>query len=214
MAIVDADEKGLRTAVEAIKRGHIVAYPTETFYGLGVDPYNEDALKDLSELKGWKEIRPVSILIDSIVRLDAVARDVTPIARVLIDGFWPGSLTLIFKAHPSLPFILSGNTGKIGVRLSSNPIAIELLNSINAPLTTTSANPAGEKSTVTAEEVAGYFGQKVPIVLQGGGLKGVRGSTILDLTGDEIAVIREGDIPIENIWRCLQDSYSSPSPII
>ncbi len=199
MSIFEPNWDGIREAVNTIKHGNIVAYPTETFYGLGVDPCNEEAIDRLYRLKGWKEKRPVSVLINHLDKLTPLVKEIPPIARLLMNTFWPGPLTLVFKINPSFPSLISGGTGKIGVRISSNEIANKLLEELDVPLTTTSANLTGGKEAFRAEEVEESFGRDVSIILQGGELKGVKGSTIIDVTGDKIGVIREGDLPLNEI---------------
>ncbi len=199
MSIFEPNRKAIREAAYTIKDGNIVAYPTETFYGLGVDPCNEEAIDRLYRLKGWKEKRPVSVLINHLDKLTQLVKEIPPIARLLMNTFWPGPLTLVFEINPSFPSLISGGTGKIGVRISSNEIANKLLEELDGPLTTTSANLTGGKEAFKAEDVESFFGRNVTLVLQGGELKGIKGSTIIDVTGDKIEVIREGDLPLNTI---------------
>lgn len=191
---------------DVFKKGGMIAYPTETFYGLGVDPFNEIAIKKLFALKGRDFDKPVSILIKDKKMLLTVVEAISPLVEILIKKFWPGPLTIIFKAKKSIPSLLTGGTGKIGVRISNNPITQRLLEEIDSPITTTSANPSGEKSPVTANEVMGYFGNKADLILDGGMLYGKLGSTIVDVTEGELAVIREGDISTKMVAECLKDA--------
>jgi L-threonylcarbamoyladenylate synthase len=199
MSVFEPNWKNIREAVDTIRRGYIVAYPTETFYGLGVNPYDEETVDMLYKLKGWKEKRPISLLIDHVDKLSPLVKEIPSFAKTLIRTFWPGPLTLVFKVHPALSSLLSGGTEKIGIRISSNEIAQQLLEGLNGPLTTTSANPTGEKAATTAGEVEAFFGQKVTMILQGGAVKGVKGSTVIDVTEGMIKVLREGDLPVEEI---------------
>ena len=148
--------------------------------------------------------KPVSILIKDKKMLLTVVEEISPLAEKLIKKFWPGPLTIIFKAKKSIPSILTGGTGKIGVRISNNPIAQKLLEEIDSPITTTSANPSGEKSPVTANKVMGYFGNKIDLILDGGMLYGKLGSTVVDVTEGELIVIREGEISVEAISAYLK----------
>ncbi|HBR18338.1 MAG: threonylcarbamoyl-AMP synthase [Deltaproteobacteria bacterium RIFCSPLOWO2_12_FULL_43_16] len=188
---------------DIFKKGGIIAYPTETFYGLGVDPFNEAAIKKLFELKGRGSDKPVSILIKDKKMLLEVAEEIPLLAEKLIKKFWPGPLTIIFKAKKSIPSLLTGGTGKIGVRISSNPITQKLLEEIDSPITATSANPSGKKSPVTAKEVMDYFGDKIDLLIDGGVLSGKLGSTILDATEQELKVIREGEIPAKDVFEAI-----------
>ena len=185
--------------LDVFKKGGIIAYPTETFYGLGADPFNESAVKKLFQLKGRGFDKPVSILIKDKNMLLTVVEEIPPAAEKLIKKFWPGPLTIIFKAKKIVPSVLTGYTGKIGVRISSNPITQKLLGTIDSPITTTSANPSGKKSPVTTKEVKDYFGDKIDLIIDGGLLSGKLGSTIVDVTERELRVIREGEIYIKQL---------------
>ncbi|MCP3677060.1 MAG: threonylcarbamoyl-AMP synthase [Deltaproteobacteria bacterium] len=191
----------LAKAKKIVEHGGIIAYPTETFYGLGADPYNEDAVTRLFELKGRGFDKPISILVKDEIMLQQVMAGIPPAAEELIRRFWPGPLTIIFHAPPALPRLLTAGTDKIGVRVSSNPSTQKLLDIIDRPITTTSANPSGKVSPVTAEEIAGYFDDTLDLILDGGQLPGRLGSTVVDVTGDGVLVIRQGEIPTEKILK-------------
>lgn len=184
---------------DIFKGGGMIAYPTETFYGIGVDPFNKSAVNKLFQLKGRSPDKPISILIKDKKMLLEVVEDIPLSAKILIKRFWPGPLTIIFNAKKTIPSVITGNTGKIGVRISSNQITQKLLEEIDSPITTTSANPSGKKSPVTADEVVGYFGDKIDLILDGGLLSGKLGSTIVDTTEEELKVIREGEIPVKTV---------------
>lgn len=188
---------------DIFKKGGIIAYPTETFYGLGVDPFNESAVNKLFKLKGRGFDKPISILVKDKNMLLAVVEEIPPAAEKLIKKFWPGPLTIIFKAKKTVPSAITGNTGKIAVRISSNPITQKLLEIIDSPITTTSANSSGKKSPVTAKEVKDYFGDKIDLIIDGGLLSGNLGSTIVDVTEEELKVIREGEIPVQTIFEAI-----------
>ena len=194
----------LTKAKKIIQGGGIIAYPTETFYGLGVDARNEEAVTALFTLKGRDFNKPVSILVKDETALRQVVTDVPPAAESLIEHFWPGPLTLVFTALPALSPLLTAGTGKIGVRVSSHPAAAELLAVIDCPLTTTSANPSGCPAPVTAAAVLDYFGDRLDALLDGGELAGKLGSTVVDVTGDAVAILREGEITAEAVEGCLR----------
>lgn len=189
---------------DIFKKGGMIAYPTETFYGLGVDPFNESAIEKLFALKGREADKPISILVKDKKMLTEVAEEIPLSAEILIKKFWPGPLTIIFKAKKIIPSLITGSTGKIGVRISSNPITQKLLEAIDAPITATSANPSGEKSPVTAREVMDYFENEVDLILDGGTLSGRLGSTIVDVTEGDLKVIRKGEIPLKTVVEGLK----------
>ncbi len=188
---------------DIFKRGGIIAYPTETFYGLGVDPFNEAAVNKLFKLKDRDPDKPISILIKDKKMLLEVVEEIPSSAEILRKKFWPGPLTIIFKAKKTIPSVITGNTGKIAVRISCNPITQKLLEIIDSPITTTSANPSGKKSPVTAGEVANYFGDKIDLIIDGGLLSGKLGSTIVDATEEKLKVIREGEIPVKSVFKAI-----------
>lgn len=183
--------------------GGVIAYPTETFYGLCVDPFNKRAIERLFTLKGRSAKSPVSVIISDISMLEGVAAKVPPEAVLLIDKFWPGPLTIIFKASPKVPPELISSTGKIGVRVSGSPVARRLSRALSSPITATSANPSGEKPPDSAREVIEYFDGSIDLLIDGGRLPGKAGSTIIDVTGKDIRVIREGEVPTDEVFKAL-----------
>ncbi len=189
----------LDKALDAFKSGGIIAYPTETFYGLGVDPFNREAVKKLFILKGRSPKNPFSIIIKDREMLNGLAAEVPPLAEGLIKRFWPGPLTIIFRALPIVPPELIGDTGKIAVRVSSSPIAQKLVEALNSPITATSANPSGKNPPVTAASVVDYFNGSIDILIDGGTLGGRAGSTIVDIMDNRIEIIREGEIPAREL---------------
>ncbi len=188
-------------AVDALRRGLVVAYPTETFYGLAVDPFNESALKDLFSLKGRDFKEPVSVIINDVNMLDRLAGEVTPGARRLIDAFWPGPLTVLLPARSEVPDLLTAKSGPlaaIGVRVPGCAAARRLSAEFGGPVTATSANPSGQKSAGNLSEVVDYFDGRIKLIIDGTGdddaLKGTLGSTVLEPKEDGIRIIREGVI--------------------
>ncbi len=188
----DADYSG---APEVFRAGGVVAYPTETFYGLCVDPFDENAVEALYELKGRPLSSPIPLIIGDTGMLGSVASVITPLARRLIRKFWPGPLTVVLKAAPSLPSRLTAGTGTIGVRLSGSAHARRLSVTLSSPITSTSANPSGKPPATRPEEVLSYFDGSIGVLIDGGALKGGKGSTIVDATGERPVILREGEIP-------------------
>lgn len=193
----------LGPAVELIKNGGVVAYPTETFYGLGVDPFNKDAVVGLYDLKGRAFKDPVSIVVSDLDMLLVVVTHVPPEAERLIKKFWPGPLTLVFQANETVPLALTAGTGKIGVRIPGSKFTREFIRAVGGPVTATSANPSGKKSAVTTDEVLDYFDGQIDAVMDGGLLPGVLGSTVVDLTGGSPRLIREGEIAFSLITEAM-----------
>lgn len=184
---------------EVFKCSGVIAYPTETFYGLGVDPFNLAAIERLFLLKGRSQKNPVSIIVKDAMMLSRVAIRIPPVAEGLMKRFWPGPLTIVFEAHPSIPAMLTGGTGTVAVRISSNAVCKKLLSALGSPITATSANPSGAVAASTPEEALGYFNGKIDALINGGKLTARLGSTIVDATTDKIKIIREGEIPSAKI---------------
>ena len=197
---INSGESSIMKAVRIMEEGGVVAYPTETFYGLGADIGNPQALEKIYTIKGRDFSKPISIIIGDREDLAKFAKDITPAAEILMDRFWPGGITLLFKASQDVPRKLTAKTGKIGIRLSSNPVATLLAKSLSGAITATSANRSGRKECVSVEEVVDCIGENLDAVIDGGKTPGGAGSTIVDATVDPPVVIREGVIPLSAIY--------------
>jgi L-threonylcarbamoyladenylate synthase len=199
------NEKGLRNGVDRARHiilsGGIVAFPTESFYGLAVNASDENAIGHLFKIKKRMDNMPVLVLIPSLEYLKGYVADVPEIALRLIGRFWPGGLTLLFKAGSAISPLLTAGTAKIGVRVSSHPVAAALAQSIGAPITGTSANISGRPGCVYAKQVYSSLGKGVDLILDGGKTPGGKGTTILDVTVNPPEIIREGMVG----WEELQD---------
>lgn len=189
----------LEEAVPIFRGGGIIAFPTETFYGLCVDPFNAEAVKALFRLKGRPPGNPIPLIISDYPMLKRVALEVPPLAEGLIKRFWPGPLTIIFKARPELPSGLTAGTGTIAVRVSGSGVAARLSRALDSPVTATSANPSGRKPPLEAAEVLAYFNGAIDMLIHGGRLPGKKGSTVVDATGEKLVIVREGEIPSSEI---------------
>jgi len=185
-------QNAINKASDILLSGGLVAYPTESFYGLAVDSTNENAIRRLFLLKQRSPGRPLLILIPSVEALDQYVAHIPPIARQLIDEFWPGGLTLVFEAGLKASPLLTAGTDKIGIRLSPHPVATALAQAIGAPITGTSANISGKPACRDAGEVLGAFKECLDLILDGGPTPGKVGSTILDITVDPPKILREG----------------------
>jgi L-threonylcarbamoyladenylate synthase len=181
-------------AVAALRRGEIVAYPTETFYGLGVDALDELALARLRALKG-RDGKAISVLVDGPAMLDSLCSVVPPLAAALMRRYWPGALTIALPAQSGLPSALVDD-GFIAVRQSSHPTAQALVAGLGRPLTTTSANRAGEPPATTDEAVEAIFAGRCRI-LHGGATVGGAPSTLVRVRGSKLEILRRGAIEID-----------------
>ncbi|MFH1214865.1 MAG: L-threonylcarbamoyladenylate synthase [Pseudomonadota bacterium] len=185
-------------AVEVIRRGGIVAFPTETYYGLAVNPFDENAVTRLFSLKKRSSAKPLLMLVANEAQLLRLTSSI-PFLYDPLMAFWPGPLTLVFPAHPSLSALVTGNTGTVGARISSHSLAHLLVSRIGHPITATSANISGRPAAVSAGDVASAFGPDVDFILDGGRTPGGKGSTLVGLAGQELVLIREGVIDFSTI---------------
>ena len=190
-------------ASSILRSGGVVAYPTETFYGLGADGQNEEAIKKIFLIKGRNFKNPISVIVGKVNDVRGLVDEVPEIALHLMERFWPGALTIIFKASPDISDHLTAGTGKIGIRLSSHPVATALARKLGHPITATSANFSGNNECTSADEVIQGIGDQVDAVIDGGQTPGGLGSTIIDVTTDPPAILREGVIPKYKITESL-----------
>lgn len=179
-------------AAEALRRGEVVAYPTETFYGLGVNALDELALARLRVLKGRGADKAISILVSDVEMLSRVCKTIPPLARKLIAKYWPGALTLVLPARDDLPQPLV-EAGCVAVRVSSHPTAQALVAAFGSPVTTTSANNAGDPPASTPEAVEEIFQGRCRVI-HAGATPGGAASTIVRIRGTMMEVLRQGAI--------------------
>jgi L-threonylcarbamoyladenylate synthase len=188
-------------AADVLLHGGTVVFPTDTVYGLAALPSNAEYVERLFIIKGRNSARAIAVLIAGAVELEQVAKDPNPTARRLAERFWPGPLTLIVSRHPSLPDVLSP-LPTIGVRIPDHPVALALLRK-TGPLAVTSANLSGQDNTSTAQEVMKQLDGRVHLVIDGGRTPGGVPSTVVDCTGKEPLILREGPITEEHIRAAL-----------
>lgn len=185
-------QKGLKKGAGVILKGGAVVFPTESFYGLGVNVLDEKAIHRLFRIKRRREENPILILIPSMGDLERYVTRVPEPARPLMDRFWPGGLTMVFEARPEISPLLTADSGKIGVRLSSHPLATGLARESGTAVTGTSANRTGQPACRSAREVLAALADEVDLILDGGKTPGGPGSTVLDVTVHPPKIIREG----------------------
>jgi len=189
-------------AANLLRAGGVVAFPTETYYGLAVDPFNPQALERLYAVKRRPQILPILVLVAEMGQLPLLTESLPDTYRQLIACFWPGPLTLVFPALSSLPLQLTGNTGTIAIRQSPHETAHALIAAFGGPVTATSANVTGFSPAVTAEEVARMFDTEIDLVLDGGATAGGGASTLVGLDRGNLSCIREGIIRFSAVQKC------------
>lgn len=191
-------ESSLVEAVAVLNRGGVVAFPTETYYGLAVDPYNETALRRLYQLKRRESEKAILVLIENSNRIHSVAAYVPDEYIPLMARYWPGALTLIFPAKKSLSAILTGHTGTVGVRVSPHPFARALVQTFGKPVTATSANLSGQTPGRSARDVKNIFGERVDYIIDGGKTIAGRCSTLVGIRNMKLTILREGQVDLTN----------------
>jgi len=195
-----------RITAAVIGDGGIAAIPTETSYGLAVDPFNPAALQRLFEVKQRPVSKPLLVLIDKLSVLPRLSAIIPDVYIPLIQHYWPGPLTLIFPALNTLPELLTAGTGTVGVRMSSNRVATEICRCAGGTITATSANISGQRSARSAAEIVHYFNDRVDIIVDGGKLRKSPGSSIIGCNQGNIISIREGTIPLSSIKHTVEES--------
>ena len=202
------DPKLLARAAQVLRKGLLVAYPTETFYGLGAIPGDTAAVDRVFNAKGRPEKMALPLIVGDEDSVSLCAREFPEGARRLAASFWPGPLTLVLPAANDLPPRLLGGGFSVGLRVSPHPVAAGLALAVGGPIIATSANLSGQPAPSTAAEVDEFLGDDVTLILDGGPTQGVAASTVLDLTTDPPRVIRSGAVPLAELERVLGSRLS------
>ena len=190
-------------AVRILERGGVIAFPTGSLYGLGADALNAVAVDRVFAIKMRAPDKPLLILIPDRKVVFDLAAEVPPAAKRLMDRFWPGQVTIVFKALPGLPANLTAGTGRIGIRLPGHPVARALVATFGRPITGTSANLSGQGGCHHVDELDAMLIEQLDLVLDAGPLKEGIGSTVVDITGAEPIVIREGVVSKQAILEAV-----------
>ena len=184
----------LEYAVRMIISGRVIAFPTDTFYGLGADPFNLAAVSEVFRIKRRMADRPIPLLVASIDQAADLTHDPPQLFFTLAKRFWPGPLTLVVPASRQIPLKVTANTGKVGLRWPRALLATSLIEASARPLTGTSANLSDLAGCSTAQEVDRQIGDLLPLILDGGPTEGQLSSTVVDLTGERVRILRPGGV--------------------
>ncbi|HNX28140.1 MAG TPA: L-threonylcarbamoyladenylate synthase [Syntrophomonadaceae bacterium] len=202
---VDPDQKNapaLHRAVQLLNASELVAFPTETVYGLGAKVFDEVAVKKIYTVKNRPAGQALLVHISQIDQLSGIVNQITPDARLLMEEFWPGPLSIILTAHQHLPLTVTGGNTTVGLRMPSHPVAKNLID-IAGPMAATSANRSGRPSPITAEHVKADLNGIIRAVLDGGPeVQGIE-STIIDLSREPYTIVRTGSITVEALKTVL-----------
>ena len=189
----------VKKAVLILRKGGIVAFPTDTVYGLGADIYNDDAVKKIFLAKRRPVNMPLPILIDSISQLSELVLEQPDFSKILVEKFWPGGLTIIFRKSPTFQSMALSGGDKVGIRLPDHELVRLIIRELGRPIAGTSANLHGREAILTANKVAEEFGRQVDYIIDGGLCPGGQESTIVDITVKPPAIVRQGIIPTKEI---------------
>lgn len=193
----------LAVICRTLKAKGVMAYPTETFYGLGGDCFDKEVIKRIYDLKKRETAKPFPIIVSDTTMAANLSSEIPPSFTPLTNRFWPGPLTLVLKASPLFPRELVGNRRSIGMRVPGVLWLQELVRCVGFPLIATSANIAGEGEISLPEEIIRIFDGKVELIIDGGKTPGRLPSTVVDLTSETPALLREGAIPGDEIRKAL-----------
>lgn len=205
------DPAVIEAAAGCIRSGGLVIFPTRSLYGLGADALNPDAVDRVFAAKNRPAKNPVSILISSRDLLENFVAEIPDAARRVMDQFWPGGITLVFRAAPGLPKNLAANTGTIGIRLPAHPAAAALVRAAGTPVTATSANISNAPGARRVSEISDPVARAAGMILDAGPLAAGSGSTILDVTCDPPVILRQGAVSEARLQDLLPVSVG-PNP--
>ena len=192
--ILRQSPQALEYAARTVSSGGLIAFRTDTFYGLGADPLNPLAVRKIIHLKGREETKPILILVSNYDNVAHFIGKPSEIFQSIASRHWPGPLTLVGNARPELPGELTAGSGTIGLRLPNDDGVRSLVRACGGALTATSANPSGGLPALTAEDVEAYFAIGIDLIIDGGEAMATEPSTVLDLSGPKPQLIREGAI--------------------
>ena len=199
MKIIRATKVTIQSAAQIVKKGGVIVYPTDTVYGLGCNPFNENAVKRLFKIKG-ERTKPLPILASNIKEIEKIAQT-TETTIKLAKKFWPGPLTMVLPKKSSLSNTVTCNLGSVAVRVPNHQVALELIRLSGGLLVGTSANKSGKKPSRTALDAAEQIGEEVDVILDGGSTPIGASSTVIDLTEERPKILRQGPIEIDDILK-------------
>jgi L-threonylcarbamoyladenylate synthase len=196
-------EKQIEKAISILKQGGLVAYPTDTIYGLGACITNTQAVERIFHVKGRPKGMALPVLLADSRQIREIVKSIPPVVKRLADEFFPGALTIILPKADALSDVITGGGRTVAFRIPNHPVPLALIRGLGQPIVGTSANLSGRNSSLTAVEVQAQIGDKIDMVIDGGRCPGGIESTVIDLSGEKPIVRRKGAISIEQLRKIL-----------
>ena len=203
--------RGITKAADVIAEGDLVVLPTDTVYGIGCDAFDAEAVSALLAAKGRGRAMPPPVLVPHVRTLDGIASGITPGIRALAEAFWPGALTIIVRAMPTLQWDLGDTNGTVALRMPLHPVALELLER-TGPLAVSSANLTGQDASLTCQQAQEMLGDSVAVYLDGGPAQLGVASSIIDCSGERPRVVRQGAVTLEDLQSVVPDVLGLGEP--
>jgi L-threonylcarbamoyladenylate synthase len=201
---MSVSQRDIEKGVKILQKGGVIAFPTDTVYGLGADAFNSTAVERIYKIKNRPTYQQFPLLIADVKQLTALADPIPEIAWFLARRFWPGGLTLVLPKTDSLPVYLAlGPT--IAVRVPDHPVCLAIIQNLGNPIIGTSANISGQPPALTAEEVGQQLGGKIDFIINGGKCPGGKESTVVDVTRESSIILRQGIIPSDEIDKAYKE---------
>lgn len=197
------DPVSVRRIADVITQGGVIVYPTDTIYGIGVNAFDDEAIKRVFALKQRDLAKPLLVIVHNLDMVKLLVSTIPVVAHRLIERFWPGPLTILFPAVEHISNKLAAGTGKIGIRIPDNRLCLELVSFCGKPITSTSANVSGGANPMSVQQVADSICSNVDVIIDGGMLKSSVPSTVVDVTTGDVVIVREGVISSEEIENAL-----------
>jgi L-threonylcarbamoyladenylate synthase len=195
------ESKIIKRAGKIIAQKGIVIFPAQYFYGIAVNALDVDALQKVFDIKKRPLQNPLLALVKNRKQLETLVDSIPDVAEILIDKYWPGNVTIIFKAAKHIPDLITAKTGKIGLRMPWHPVAKAIVNEVNMPVTGTSANISGQPALSSIDAIDPLIIKNADLTLDAGELKSGLGSTVIDVTENPLKIIRQGQIPKSEILQ-------------
>ena len=190
-------------AALVIRNGGVISFPTRHLYGLGADAFNVDAVNRVFEIKRRPDDKPLLVLIDKHYDLTRLVQNVPYAATRIMERFWPGAITIVFKAKDILPINLTAGTDRIGVRMPEHPVALALTTAVQGPITATSANITGNFGCSRVSDMDPLITDKLDLIIDAGALQGGTGSTVVDVTEGSPKILRQGAVSEKDIFAAV-----------